>query len=75
MYLLLMLVLVIEIVMHPHIHPMHHVLVASCCAVVHWMLFLCWVAPGSENEYVDSGEYVQDEQEPFQAEDITCKMI
>ena len=56
-------------------HLMHHVLVASCGAVVHGMLFLCWVAPGSENEYVDSGEYVQDEQEPFQAEHITGKMI
>ena len=48
---------------------------ASCGAVVHWMLFLCWVAPGSESEYVDPGEYVQDEQEQFQAEDITGKMI
>ena len=31
--------------------------------------------PGSENEYVESGEYVQDDPEPFQAEDITGKMI
>ena len=54
---------------------MHHVIVASCGAAVHWMLFSCWVAPGSENEYVESGEYVQDEPEPFQAEDITGKMI
>ena len=70
-----MLVLVTRIEMHVHFHLMHHVLVASCCVVVHWMLFLCWVAPGSENEYVDPGEYVQDEQEQFQAEDITGKMI
>ena len=56
-------------------HLMHHVIVASCSAAIHWMLFLCSVAPGSENEYVESGEYVQDEPEPFQAEDITGKMI
>ena len=54
---------------------MHHVFVASCGVVVHWMLFLCWVAPGLESDYVDPGEYVQDEQEQFQAEDITGKMI
>ena len=55
-------------------HLMHHVIVASCGAAVYCLLFLCWVVPGSENEYVESGEYVQDEQEQFQAEDITCKM-
>ena len=66
---------VTRIEMHVHSHLMHHVYVASCCVVVHWMLFLCWVEPGSENEYVDLGEYVQDEQEPFQAEDIARKMI
>ena len=70
-----MLVLVTRIEMHVHFHLMHHVLVASCCDVVHCMLFLCWVSPGSKNEYVDPGEYVQDEQEQFQAEDITRKMI
>lgn len=48
--------------------------VASCCVGVHWLLCLSWVALGSESEYVDSGEHVQDEQEQFQAEDITCKM-
>ena len=74
MYLLLMLVLVTRIDMHVQFHLMHHLLVASCCAIVHWMLFLCWVAPGSDSEYVDLGEYVQDEQEQFQAEFITCKM-
>ncbi|KAI5017737.1 hypothetical protein ZWY2020_042625, partial [Hordeum vulgare] len=46
-----MLVLETRIVMHVHFHLMHHVLVASSGAVVHWMLFLCWVAPRSENEY------------------------
>lgn len=56
-------------------HLMHHVIVASCGAGVYWLLFLCWVAPGSESEYVESGEYVQDDPEPFQAEDITGKMI
>ena len=65
---------VTRIEMHVHSHLMHHVFVASCGVVVHWMLFLCWVAPGSESEYVDPGEYVQDEQEQFQAEDITGKM-
>ena len=59
----------------PIFHLMHHVIVASCGASVHWMLFSCWVAPGSENEYVESVEYVQDDPEPFQAEDITGKMI
>ncbi len=39
------------------------------------MLALIVAGAGSENEYVDSGEYVQDDQEPFQAEDITRKMI
>ena len=56
-------------------HLMHHVIVASCGGDVHWLLLSCWVAPGSENEYVESGEYVQDEPAPFQAEDITGKMI
>ena len=65
---------VTRIEMHVHSHLMHHVFVASCGDVVHWMLFLCWVAPRSESEYVDPGEYVQDEQEHFQAEDITGKM-
>ena len=59
----------------PIFHLMHHVIVAYCGASVHWLLFLCWVAAGSENEYVESGEYVKDEPEPFQAEDITGKMI
>ena len=63
-----------RIEMHVHSHLMHHVFVASCGVVVHWMLFLCWVGLGSESEYVDSGEHVQDEQEQFQAEDITGKM-
>ena len=45
MYLLLMLVLASRIEMHVHFHLMHHVLFASWGAVVHWMLFLSWVAP------------------------------
>ena len=55
-------------------HLMHHVIVAFCGAAVHWLLFLCWVAPGAETDYVESGEYLQDDPEPFQAEDITGKM-
>lgn len=55
-------------------HLMHHVNVAFLGAAVHWLSFLCWVAPGAETDYVESGEYVQDDPEPFQAEDITGKM-
>ena len=54
---------------HTH-HIVCYIMLCWCSLAV----ILSWVAPGSESEYVDSGEYVQDEQEQFQAEDITCKM-
>ena len=53
---------------------MHHI---ACCITLCWCslaVILSWVASGSESEYVDSGEYVQEEQEQFQAEEITGKM-
>lgn len=53
---------------------MHHIV---CCIMFCRCLFsfiLSWVASGTESEYVDSGEYVQEEQEQFQSEEITGKM-
>ena len=53
---------------------MHHI---DCCIMLcrcSLDVILSWVASGSESEYVDSGEYVQEDQEQFQAEDITGKM-
>ena len=53
---------------------MHHI---ACCIMLCWCsldLILSWVASGSKSEYVDSGEYVQEDQEQFQSKDITSKM-
>ena len=54
---------------------MHHI---ACCIMLCWcslVVILSWVASGTESEYVDSGEFVQEEQEQFQSEEITGKMI
>ena len=53
---------------------MHHI---DCCIMFcrcSLAVILSWVASGTESEYVDSGEYVQEDQEQFHAEDITGKM-
>ena len=54
---------------------MHHI---DCCIMFYrcsLAVILSWVASGTESEYVDSGEYVQEEQEQFQSEEITSRMI
>lgn len=61
--------------MLPFMPHMHHV---ACIIVICWCLlvvqFFC-VASGGENKFEDSVEYVQEDQEQFQFEDFTCKMI
>ena len=53
---------------------MYHM--ACCIMFCRYSLavILSWVASGTESEYVDYGEYMHEDQEQFQAEDITYKM-